>query len=110
MLDTQKGNEFRFQLLTSCKENKFFVLLEFSVACIAQLQCLRSDYLNAIAVVVCSNSSSNSFRVVVLLLLPILKHFVIHILFRASARLRIGGCICPPSLTLATALPISALY
>ena len=51
MLGTQKGNEFRFQLLIGCKENKFFVLLEFLVVCIAQLQCLRSDYLNAIAVV-----------------------------------------------------------
>ena len=48
MLDTQQGNEFRFQLLISWKENKFFVLLEFLAVCIAQLQCLRSDYLNAI--------------------------------------------------------------
>ena len=48
MLDTQKGNEFRFQLLISCKVNKFFVPLEFLVVCIAQLQSLRSDYLNAI--------------------------------------------------------------
>ena len=43
MLGTRKGNEFRFQLLISCKENKFFVLLEFLVVSIAQLQCLRSD-------------------------------------------------------------------
>ena len=48
MLGTQKGNEFQFQLLISCKENKFFVLLEFLVDCIAQLQCLSSDYLNTI--------------------------------------------------------------
>ena len=48
MLGTQKGNEFRFQLLISCKENKFFVLLKFLVVCVAQLQCLRSDYLSAI--------------------------------------------------------------
>ena len=48
MMGTQKGNEFRFQLLISCKENKFFVLLEFLVVCIDQLQCLTSDYLNAI--------------------------------------------------------------
>ena len=50
MLGTQKGNEFRFQLLISCKENKFFVLLEFSVVCISQFQCSRSDYLKSSSV------------------------------------------------------------
>ena len=48
MLGTQNGNEFRFQLLISCKENTFYVFLEFLVVCISQLQCLSSDYLNAI--------------------------------------------------------------
>ena len=50
MLGNQKGNEFRFQFLINYKENKFFVLLEFLVACISQLQCLGSDCgLNAIS-------------------------------------------------------------